>query len=331
MSNNPEFSHLPVMSEQVMEMLAPGNGSARIYIDATCGLGGHLEQIARRLEKENPQAFIIAIDQDEAALARAKKRLEARGFDFKAPRIELVHGNFADIEKICKGFAIDSVDGGILADIGVSSMQLDDPERGFSFRADGPLDMRMDRSRGASAAELLNQLSEKDIADILFKYGEERASRAIARKIVAARPIESTQQLTKIVSSVLGKPHKYGPRADKSDPATRTFQALRIAVNGELEALEKFLLSSIRILEGGARLVVISFHSLEDRLIKQIFKSWESDCVCPPKHPICNCSKVREFRIITKKPLQPNEQETLANPRSRSAKLRAGERLEEGR
>ena len=313
-----EFQHLSVMLEETLRLLDPGRG--KVFVDATTGLGGHLLEIARRIK---PDSFLIGIDQDEAALAIARQRLLDAGFDLQKPRIELVQGNFRDIQQICRSLGVDSVDGGIIADIGVSSMQLDDPSRGFSFLYDGPLDMRMDRSSGASAADLLNELSEKEIADILFRYGEEKQSRQIARRIVGARPIKNTSELTALVTKQLGSARG----KDKSHPATRTFQALRIAVNDELNALENFLYESIRILAAGGRLVVISFHSLEDRLVKQIFKSLESECICPPKHPICMCSKRRELKILTRKPLQPEEKETLANPRSRSAKLRAGERV----
>lgn len=319
---NEDFQHLSVMLPEVIEMLAPERG--KIFIDATAGLGGHLLEIAKRVDKD---AFVIGIDQDAAALARCRQRLLDAGLDFKNPRIELVQGNFADIQSICTSLGIDSVDGGILADIGVSSMQLDDASRGFSFLNDGPLDMRMDQRQSTTAADLLNTLPEKEIADILYRYGEERLSRVIAKKIVAARPLQNTQELTSLVSGVIGRIQGFKRGADKSHPATRTFQALRIAVNDELRVLENFLTSSIRILAAGGRLVVISFHSLEDRMVKQIFKSFESSCVCPPKHPICNCSKQQELKILTRKPLQPGEKETLANPRSRSAKLRAGERV----
>ncbi len=316
------FQHQPVMLFEVLELLNAEKGS--VFVDATCGLSGHLKEIASRV---SPHARVIGIDQDSYALEISKKRLAEAGFDFKNPRIDLVQGNFEDIQKICANLGVDSIDGGILADIGVSSMQLDDPGRGFSFVKDAPLDMRMDTRRTTTAADLLNTLSEKEIADILFRYGEERLSRAIARKIVAERPIERTSQLTALVSQVIGRIQGYKRVKDDSHPATRTYQALRIAVNDELNALENFLASSIRILAPGARLVVISFHSLEDRLVKQVFKRWESECVCPPKQPICNCSKQKEIEILTRKPLQPSQKETLANPRSRSAKLRAGERV----
>ena len=317
-----QFEHQSVLLSEVLEMLQPEGD--KIYIDATAGLGGHLGEIASRVGKN---AIVIGIDQDQAALDLCRKNLEARGFDFKHPRIELIQGNFEDIQDICAHLGVSSVDGGILADIGVSSMQLDDPTRGFSFLTDGPLDMRMDSNRKTSAADLLNTLPEKDIADILYRYGEERLSRQIARKIVASRPIQTTSQLSSIVSSVIGRVQGYRRGADKSHPATRTFQALRIAVNDELQVLENFLSASIRILADSGRLVVISFHSLEDRMVKQIFKSFESECICPPKLPICTCSKQRELEILTRKPLQPSEKETLANPRSRSAKLRAGKRV----
>jgi 16S rRNA (cytosine1402-N4)-methyltransferase len=317
-----QFTHKPVLLQEVIETLAPVPG--KVYVDATAGLGGHLSEIAARVGADG---IVIGIDQDTRALEICRQSLKDKGFDFANPRIELAHGNFEDIQQICERLGIASIDGGILADIGVSSMQLDDSTRGFSFTADGPLDMRMDRARGQSAADLLNTLPEKDIADILFRYGEEKMSRHIARKIVAARPVTSTAELTALVSQVLGRSHGYRRGPDKSHPATRTFQALRIAVNNELEALENFLSSSIRILAPGARIVVISFHSLEDRLVKQFFKTCESTCICPPKHPVCNCSKQQELRILTKKPLHSDEKETLANPRSRSAKLRAGERV----
>ncbi len=317
-----QFQHLPVMLQEVIDMLAPEQG--KVFIDATAGLGGHLSEIAKRVA---PDALVIGIDQDSSALEICRENLKAAGFDFKNPRIELVQGNFEDIQRICNSLGVDSVDGGILADIGVSSMQLDDASRGFSFMADGPLDMRMDRNRKSSAADLLNTLSEKEIADILYRYGEERLSRKIAKRIVENRPIESTAQLTALVSSTIGRVQGFKRGADKSHPATRTFQALRIAVNDELQALENFLSSSIRILAANGRLVVISFHSLEDRMVKQIFKSYETECICPPKHPICNCSKRKELKVLTRKPLQPSEKETLANPRSRSAKLRAGQRV----
>jgi 16S rRNA (cytosine1402-N4)-methyltransferase len=317
-----EFQHLPVLLPEVIETLACARNG--IYIDATAGLAGHLLAIAGQL---GPQSRLVGIDRDGEALEICRQRLSAAGFDCKQPLIELVQGSFADIQQICAGLGIDSVDGGILADIGVSSMQLDDPTRGFSFLQDGPLDMRMDSRQRLTAADILNSFSEKDIADILYRYGEERRSRQIARKIVAARPLATTSQLTALVTQVLGPAQRARRGADKSHPATRTFQALRIAVNDELAALENFLSSSIRILAPGGRLVVISFHSLEDRLVKQIFKSAESTCVCPPKQPVCNCSKRRELRILTRKPLQPDEKETLANPRSRSAKLRGAERV----
>ena len=313
-----DFQHLSVMLDEVIEMLQPGSG--KVYVDATTGLGGHLLGIASRLK---PESTLIGIDQDESALAISRKRLQDAGFDFVRPRIELVQGNFRDIQRICQSLGSDSIDGGILADIGVSSMQLDDATRGFSFMQDGPLDMRMDQSQKLSAATILNDFTEKEIADILFRYGEERQSRKIAKRILESRPIKTTSELSTLVVKALGWPRGN----DKSHPATRTFQALRIAVNDELGALENFLADSIRILAAGGRLVVISFHSLEDRMVKQIFKSYETECVCPPKQPICNCSKRRELKILTRKPLQPEEKETLANPRARSAKLRAGERV----
>jgi len=307
--------HTPVMLEKSLELLNVREGL--VWVDATAGAGGHLLQIAARAGRSST---VIGIDRDIHALQTLRSTAGSG--------VNLVHANYSDIVSALSGLGIDTVTGGILADLGVSSMQLDDASRGFSFMSDGPLDMRMDPTQTTTAADLVNTLPEKELADIIFRYGEERLSRRIARKIVAARPLNTTAQLASLVSSCLPSPKKKpGPWRDTSHPATRTFQALRIAVNQELASLEKFLRSSLELMAPGARLVVITFHSLEDRLVKQIFREAASTCICPPRQPLCTCNKRRELLIITGKPLIPDASEVLANPRSRSAKLRAGEKV----
>jgi len=307
--------HIPVMLEKSLDLLNVRAGL--VWVDATAGAGGHLLPMAARAGKSSA---VIGIDRDIHALQALKSAAGSA--------VNLVHANYSNIDSALAGLGIDTVTGGILADLGVSSMQLDDASRGFSFMSDGPLDMRMDPTQTTTAADLVNTLPEKELADIIFRYGEERLSRRIARKIVAARPLNTTAQLANLVSSCLPSPSKKpGPWRDTSHPATRTFQALRIAVNQELESLEKFLRSSLALMAPGARLVVITFHSLEDRLVKQIFREAASTCICPPRQPLCTCKKRRELLIITPKPLIPDASEVLANPRSRSAKLRAGEKV----
>lgn len=304
-------AHTPVMLDKSLELLDVRPGLT--YVDATAGGGGHLGQIVRRA---GPTGTVIGIDRDLSAIAALRGKLGSG--------VRLAHANYADLESVVAGLGIDTITGGILADLGVSSMQLSDPDRGFSFTADGPLDMRMDRTGSLTASDLVNNLPEDELAAIIFKYGEERFSRKIARKIVQSRPLSTTAQLASIVSRCV--PKVRGPHTDASHPATRTFQALRIAVNGELDSLAKFLRSSLALLAPGARLVVITFHSLEDRLVKQIFRQAAASCICPPRQPVCTCNKRPELLIITPKPLVPEASEVLANPRSRSAKLRAGEK-----
>lgn len=317
--------HLPVMLDQAVDLLNIRQG--RTYVDATAGAGGHLQAILDRL---GGSGRIVGIDQDIHSLQSLEDRLKQR------PNLNLVHANFEQLESVLHQCGINTVDGGILADLGVSSMQLDNPERGFSFLQDGPLDMRMDPTQSLTAEELVNELPEKRLADIIYQYGEERESRRIARYIVQSRPLRTTLELANVVSRALGRSHGggYGSsrksksgRVDTSHPATRTFQALRIAVNTELESLEKFLQASIRLMSSGSRLVVITFHSLEDRLVKQILRESAVDCVCPPRQPVCTCHHKKEMLIINRKPIIAAEKEVLANVRSRSAKLRAGEKL----
>ncbi len=297
------------------------------YVDATVGAGGHLAAIRARMGSEGK---LIGIDKDQASLDKVAARLPDAAL--------YVHGDYSDISEHLESLGIGTVDGGILADLGVSSMQLDNPERGFSFLRDGPLDMRMDHTQKLSAATIVNEYDEREIADIIFKYGEERLSRQIARRIVGRRPIHTTAELSEIVAGCIytargTRGHKKNrsksrsDRLDDSHPATRTFQALRIAVNSELASLEKFLHESVQILAPGARLVVISFHSLEDRIVKQILRQYAKGCVCPPRHPVCTCGKLPELLIMTSKPVTATDEEVLANIRSRSAKLRVGERV----
>ncbi|PWU00442.1 MAG: 16S rRNA (cytosine(1402)-N(4))-methyltransferase [Candidatus Melainabacteria bacterium] len=294
------------------------------YVDATAGGGSHLKKI---LDKQKGSGLAIGVDKDTGAIEKLKTRL-------KGEKVELVQADFAELKEILPRFGVSTITGGILADLGVSSMQVDDPARGFSFNKDGPLDMRMNDRQELSAAQLVNQLPQDELANLIFEYGEEKNSRAIARAIVAARPLNRTSELAEIVCrAAKGRGIRQSKRSSRTGkvnaihPATRTFQALRIAVNSELESLELLLEQSRSLLAPGARLVVITFHSLEDRLVKQFFRRMASHCVCPPRQPVCTCDKKPEFLIITRKPLVAEEKEVLANVRSRSAKLRAGEKL----
>lgn len=319
MSGTAERQHIPVMLSESIEMLnlTPG----KTYVDATVGAGGHLREIAQRCQNSGT---VYGIDQDSISLQRLQAELTQEGL---ASRIKLIHSNFRDIETALRSNGIDTIDGGVLADLGVSSMQLDNAERGFSFMNDGPLDMRMNPEAPTTAEGLINSLPENELADIIYKFGEERLSRQIAHRIVEARPLHTTGELAAVVSPVVRRQRRGKRDRDESHPATRTFQAIRMAVNDELGAIEEFIRSTISILKPGARIVVITFHSLEDRLVKQIFREAALSCVCPPKFPICNCDKKQDLKVLTSKPLLPDPKETLANPRSRSAKLRAGEKV----
>lgn len=287
------MAHIPVLLNEVIQYLDPKPGGR--FIDATLGAGGHTRAI---LERTAPDGKVLALDQDETALAKAQEMLASFG-----SRVLMVHANFKDIALIAAGHGFLEADG-VLADIGVSSMMVDDPSRGFSFMREGPLDMRMDRNQELTAAGVVNTYGEKEIADILYTFGEERRSRAIARSIVRSRPLYVTTDLTRAVERVMGSP-RYG----RIHPATRTFQALRIFVNDELKSLETFLDSSMTVVRSGGRLVVVTFHSLEDRIVKQRLRM--------PAAP---------GRVLTKKVVTAAEQEVRINPRARSAKLRAWER-----
>jgi 16S rRNA (cytosine1402-N4)-methyltransferase len=322
MTESAQPKHLPVMAQAALQALSVRPGLT--YVDATAGAGGHLSEI---IKLAAPGGTVFGIDQDNQALSDLKQRFQRPINDVA---VNLVHANYSSIEAALGEFGIDTVSGGILADLGVSSMQLDNADRGFSFLKDGPLDMRMDSQASLTAEKIVNTWPEKELADIIFKFGEERLSRAIARRIVESRPLKTTAELAAVVSPVVSRHSRGKHNRDLSHPATRTFQALRIAVNDELANLEKFLHAAVSLLSPGARLVVITFHSLEDRLVKQILRQAAQSCICPPRQPICTCQKKQEIRILTPKPLLPDAEEVLANPRSRSAKLRAGEKVSTG-
>jgi 16S rRNA (cytosine1402-N4)-methyltransferase len=292
-----EPQHVPVLLEASLEYLNVRRGG--VVCDATLGYAGHSSAIARRL---GPEGKLIAFDRDEQAMARAKVRLAALAEELgsEMPTVEFVPRAFSEIAEVIEPRSLD----GLLADFGVSSMQLDEAHRGFSFRADGPLDMRMDPRSELTAEQVVNQADEEDLANLIYEYGEERRSRRIARAVVRARPIATTAELARVVSAAAPS-----MKGDKIHPATRTFQALRIRVNDELGEIQSLLKSAESLLKVGGRVVLISFHSLEDRLVKDKFK--ESDGLV----------------VLTKKPVVASEEESLRNPRSRSAKLRAAEKI----
>ena len=295
-----------------MHWLRPRPGG--VYVDATLGGGGHAEAI---LERILPSGRLIGIDRDDAALEAAARRLQRFG-----EAVVIVRDNFAAIKEVLARQDLQQVDG-ILFDLGASSMQFAEAERGFSFQESGPLDMRMDRRQSTTAADLVNRLPERDLADLIWRYGEERWSRRIARGIVAARPLETTEELAGLVARSI--PRRAWPRG--LHPATRTFQALRIAVNDELLNLEKALPNAAEVLREAGRLCAITFHSLEDRTIKHTFLRLSRGCTCPPGTSACTCGGQRWLRVLTKKPVTPSPEEIERNPRARSAKLRAAERI----
>jgi 16S rRNA (cytosine1402-N4)-methyltransferase len=306
--------HKPVLLTEIIAALQPRPSG--LYIDGTVGAGGHAAAI---LKASAPDGQLYGLDQDESALAIAAERLV--GF---RDRVHLVHANFDQLAQVARQQQLSPADG-ILFDLGVSSMQFDQAERGFSFQADGPLDMRMDPSAPETAADLVNHLPEGELANLIFRYGEERQSRRIARAIAQDRPFKRTQELADLIVRVI-RPGKGGPRGKpKIHPATRTFQALRLAVNDELGALERVLPQAVAHLAPGGRLAVISFHSLEDRIVKQFFQQEAKDCICPPQQPVCTCKHKATIHIITKKPITPSSAEIDDNPRARSAKLRVVE------
>jgi 16S rRNA (cytosine1402-N4)-methyltransferase len=300
------------MLDEVLRELSPQSGQR--FIDATVGAGGHTQAI---LKATDPDGRVLAMDADPLALNIARQRLASYG-----SRALFVHSNFDQIAHVAGKYDFVPVQG-ILFDLGLSSMQLDTTERGFSFQDDGPLDMRFDPNGPTTAADLVNNLSQDELADILYRYGEERRSRAIARAIVAARPLHTTRELANVVVRTVGK-----RRQARIHPATRTFQALRIAVNDELEMLSNALPDATALLTPSGRLAIISFHSLEDRIVKDFFIRESKECICPPEQPVCTCQHRATLHIITRKPITASEQEIKSNPRARSAKLRVAEHIE---
>ncbi len=296
-----------------MAALRPRAGG--LYIDGTLGAGGHAAGI---LAASAPTGRLLAFDRDPEAIAYCRQRLAA-----EAERLVFLAASYADMGQLASVHGFAPADG-IILDLGLSSRQLEQTERGFSFQRDGPLDMRFDQSRGSTAADLINNLTTEELADLFWRYGEERQSRRLARLIMAHRPLQRTGELADLVARHSPRPTG---RRRRRHPATRIFQALRIAVNDELGALEQGLPAAVEVLRPGARLVVISFHSLEDRLVKQFFRRQSQDCICPPEQPVCTCDAAASLRLISRKAIKPGPEEVARNPRSRSARLRAAEKL----
>ena len=302
-------THRPVLLSETLEFLAVAGGGT--YVDGTLGEGGHTEGI---LEASGPNGVVLGIDRDPRSVAAARRRLDRYG-----SRAMLAHGNYADMGRIAGEHGITTVDG-ILLDLGFSSRQINNAGYGFSFQTDEPLDMRYDPV-GETAADIVNSANEGELADVIFQYGEERRSRAIARAIVRSRPILTTGQLAQVVARAVGG------RRGRRHPATRTFQALRIAVNQELTQVESGLAAAGELLRPGGRLAVISYHSLEDRLVKEWMDRETATCVCPPEFPVCVCEQEPRFRTVRRRIVRPTEAEITENPRSRSARLRIAERI----
>jgi len=304
------MSHIPVLLGETLTALMPDGSTPQRVIDGTLGAGGHTRALLDAGAGE-----VLGLDQDASALVLARENLSAY-----VGRLHTDHTNYENMVDAAARIGWDSVDA-ILLDVGVSSMQLDRAERGFSFSQDGPLDMRMDATSALSAADIVNQWDTKELTDIFYRYGEEKHSKRLAQAIVQHRPYTRTAELADIIDA--NKPAKW---KESIHPATRVFQALRIAVNDELGVLERTLPQAIALLRPGGRLAVISFHSLEDRIVKQAFKHAAADCVCPPRQPVCTCDKQAEGLIITRKPITATDEEIERNPRSRSAKLRVLEK-----
>ena len=306
-----EFKHIPVMLEPCMELLNLSERPDGLFVDGTLGGGGHTEEILKRTTGK-----VMGIDRDWDALRAAGARLSPFG-----ERFVPVHGNYANVVSLLHSVGQDRIDG-MLMDLGVSSYQLDNPERGFSFHNDAPLDMRMDQTAELTAEIVLNTYPEKELIRIISQYGEEKWAVRIAKFIVAARPLKTTMDLVKVIDAAV-------PAAERrkvSHPARRTFQAIRIEVNSELSLLEPALRDAVSCLKPGGRLVVITFHSLEDRIVKQTFQNMQNPCTCPPKAPVCICGKKPLGHVVTRKPVLPTEEECEINLRSRSAKVRAFEK-----
>ena len=311
-----EFSHVSVLLPECMEALAPRRGG--VFVDCTAGGGGHSLAIAERLPADGR---LICLDRDDAALAACRTRLAAY-----ADRVTLVKANFASLGEALDEAGAAEIDG-ILWDLGVSSYQLDEKSRGFSYAAEAPLDMRMDPSGGVTAAEIVNTYPESELSRILREYGEEKFAARIAARIAEARreaPIGTTTALAELVAAAIPAAARH---AEHQHPARRTFQALRIEVNGELDAIAPSLREAVRRLRPGGRAAVITFHSLEDRIVKQTFAALSAGCTCPPDFPVCVCGRRPVVRLLGRRPILPGEEELAANPRSRSAKLRCAEKL----
>jgi 16S rRNA (cytosine1402-N4)-methyltransferase len=307
------FEHVPVLLPEVIESLHPEAGKR--YLDGTLGGGGHTEAI---LVKSSPDGQVLGLDRDDEAIAIARQRLDRFGRRFLARQ-----ASFAEAKDALARMGWDAVDGVVL-DLGISSHQIDAAERGFSFRADAKLDMRMDRRQAVDAQQMVNALSGDELERIFRDYGEETKARRIAQAVVAERkqrPIHTTTELVKIVERVKGRGRRH------HHPATQVFQALRIAVNQELGHLARFLESGFELMRPGARMAIISFHSLEDRMVKTAFRKWSRACLCPPRVLRCQCGWSQKVRLLTKKPRLPSDREINANPRARSAKLRVVERI----
>jgi 16S rRNA (cytosine1402-N4)-methyltransferase len=306
----PTVDHMPVMVEEVLQALAVQPGGR--YVDCTVGGSGHAEAI---LEVASPGGLLLGIDADPRALQIAHSRLARFG-----DAVLLVEGNFRDVQTICRSHGFAPVHG-ILFDLGLSSLQLAEEGRGFSFQVEAPLDMRFSPQQTVTAADIVNTYAEQALADLLWRYGQEPHSRRIARRIVRERPLETTTQLAKVVEKAVGRGHR------RTHPAARIFQSLRIAVNQELENLAVALEGSRDLLGYGGRLVAISFHSLEDAIVKNFFRQESRDCICPPDLPTCVCDHKANLKLVTRGAIRPTAAEVAANPRSRSGRLRAAERL----
>ncbi len=315
MAGPPDGKHLPVMLGPVIELLNCRPDG--VYVDCTIGGGGYVQAI---IERSAPGGVVLGLDWDWEAIERVRERLG--GY---TGRIILERANFADIRQALRSHGFEFADG-IVADLGVSSYQLQDPARGFSFMQEGPLDMRMNRDLPTTAADLVNRLPERELADLIYRYGEERRSRRIARMIVEHRkghPFTTTRELSELVRRAVPASRD----SARIHPATRTFQALRIAVNGELESLERLLPEALRVLRPGGRVCIVAFHSLEDRIVKETFRNWARSCRCPRERAACACEGRPLVRMVTRKALRPSPEEVERNPRARSARLRSVEKL----
>lgn len=308
------MEHRPVLAGTVVDLLLPGIGSGGVVVDATLGRGGH----ALRILEAAPDVHLVGIDRDPDALEESRAHLGAH-----EERVTLVRDDFQELASVLERLGIEKVRG-VLLDLGVSSPQLDAADRGFGYRNDGPLDMRMDPGQRLSADDVVNGYAEKDLARVIARYGEERFAGRVARAIVGKRPIRRTGELADVVRDAIPA----ATRRTGGHPAKRTFQAIRIEVNGEITRLERVLPQTVDVLDTGGRVVVISYHSLEDRVVKRFFAEEARGCVCPPDFPVCTCEAEAAVRLLTRKPVTPGDDEVADNPRARSAKLRAAERLE---